>query len=323
VIEIFRTNQFFATLLLIPYTFLIRVQSLIYPSSYALQDFDSPFSKALFTTWLSSPVLQSVLACVVVFLVANFINRHIIQNRLSKYQSLIPGLFFVLITAGMPGGMICSPAMLSCFFILLGLLSINRIYKTTDAAIRIFNTGLYFSFATLLYPANSILWVMAVIAILILRSFKVSEILILISGLVIPLFLCGTYYYWNGDLSIIWEYFQFGNGILGVFLIMDLMSISYLVAIGIVVLYCILRYNNYTMKNAIQVQKKVDIVYWLMLFCLLSMFFSDGLSATHLVILAIPFAIFIGLSFEKMKSSLLAEVLHIGIIVAILVGHFT
>jgi len=322
VIEIFRTNQIFATLLLIPYTFLIRIYSLINPREYIVQDWDTPFSKYLFSSVIASPLLQSIVACIVVFLIANVINRHIIQNRLSKHLTLLPGLFFILITAGMPGGMICSPALLSGFFLMLAVVSINRIYKTNDAAIRIFNAGLYISLAVILYPANIFFWAFGVIALLILRSFKVSELLMLTSGLFIPLFLMATYYYWHGDLTLIWEYFQFDKGILALFLSLNLNSILYLVAIGITVIYCIVRYNTYTMKSAIQVQKKVDIVYWLMLFCLLMMFFVNGITFTHLVLLAIPFSMFIGLSYEKMKNAMIAEMIHVIIVVAILLSQF-
>ena len=321
-IEIFRTNQIFATLLLIPYTFLIRIYSLIYPSGYEVQEWDTPFSKYLFTSVIESPILQSIVACVVVFFTANFINRHIVQNRLSKHLTLLPGLFFILITAGMPGGMICSPALLSGFFLMLAITSINRIYKTNDAAVRIFNAGFYIAIAVIFYPANLFFWAFGVIALLILRSFKVSELLILTSGMFIPLFLLGTYYYWHGDLSLIWEYFQFDKGILALFLALNLNSILYLVAIGITVIYCILRYNSFTMKSAIQVQKKVDIIYWLMLFCLLIMFFVNGITFTHLVLLAIPFSMFIGLSYEKMKSAMIAEMIHVVIIIAILLSQF-
>ncbi len=321
-IEIFRTNQFFATLLLLPYTFLIRIHSLIHPERYEVQAHDTPFSKYLFTNVLESAIFQNILACFIVFLAANFVNRHIIQNRISKYQTLLPGLFFILLTAGIPGGMICSPVLLSCFFILLALLNINGIYKTHEFAIKIFNTGLHLAFALLLYSGNVSLWGLAVISILILRSFRLNEILILTSGMFVPIFLAGVYYYWHGELDLIWEYFQFGNGILSLFWRLSLESILYLAAIGLVVIFVIARYNNYTMKNAIQVQKKIDIIYWFMFFSLVITFFVNGLSATHLLILAIPFSMFIGLSYEKMKSSMLAEVLHIVMIILILTTHF-
>jgi hypothetical protein len=287
-----------------------------------VQEFDTPVAKYVFNDLLVSPILQSLVACVVVFLTANFINRHIIQNRLSKHLTLLPGLFFILITAGMPGGIICSPAMLSACFLMLGMFNISRIYKTSEAPVRIFNTGIYFAIATILYPANVFFWVFGVIALLILRSFKISELMILTSGMFVPLFLLGTYYYWNGNLLLMWEYFQFDSGILGLFLNLDLNTIMYLSAIGITAIYSIVRYNTYTMKSSIQVQKKIDIIYWFMLFCLLIMFFINGVSFTHLVILAIPYAMFIGLSYEKMKSSFIAEMIHIGLIVIILFAQF-
>ncbi|WP_235295313.1 hypothetical protein [Portibacter lacus] len=295
---------------------------MLYPVKYEVREYDTAFSKYVFGEILSSPLMQSFVACILVFLIANFINRHIIQNRISKFLTLLPGLFFVLITSGMPGGLMCSPAMFSAFFLVLALISINKIYKVDNAAIYIFNAGFYIAIASIFYSASISFWAFGVISMLILRSFKISELFILTSGVFVPLFLLGSYYYWHGELILIQSYFQFDKGILAVFQSLNLQSILYLAVIGITILYAIVRYNTFTMKIAIQVQKKVDIIYWFMMFSLIMMFFINGVSITHLVILSVPFAMFIGLSYEKMKSSMIAEVLHIGIIVAILLAQF-
>ncbi len=321
-IEIFRTNQFFATLLLIPYTFLIRINSFINAEAYTVKDYDSPIMKSFFNDFVTSPIWQSILASILIFLTANFINRLIIQNRISKHLTLLPGLFFIIVTAGMPSGMVLSPALISVFFILLSLLNLNRTYKNRESATHIFNTGFYIGLATLCYPANFFLLPFGFIGLLNLRSFKISEFTIYISGIFVPLFLLGTYYYWNDNLELIFQIFQFDNGILGVFAKMNLQVLSYLLAIGVTVFYAIVRYNSYTMKSSIQVQKKVDILYWFMLFTLLIMFFTEEVTATHLVILAIPFSVFIGLSYEKMKNNLVAEMLHVGLIIAVLFSQF-
>lgn len=321
-IEFFRTNQFFATLLLIPYTFLIRINSFINAEGYQINEHDTPIVKYFLGDLITSPLLQSFIACVIVFLSANFINRLVIQHRLSKFLTLIPGLFFILITAGMPSAMILSPGLISVFFIMLGMLNLYKTYKNRESAVHIFNTGFYIGIATMFYPSNIFFWVFGFIALLNLRSFKISELVIYFSGFFVPLFLLGTYYYWNDKLDLIYEYFQFGQGIISVFSNLRYQTLLYLGSISVIAVYAILRYNNFTMKNTIQVQKKVDIVYWFMLFCLLNMFFCEVVSIHHLVILAIPFSIFVGLSFEKMKSSLMAEMLHVGIIIAVLFSQF-
>lgn len=321
-IELFKNNQFFITLLMIPYTFLIRINSWINPKAYAVQEYDTPFAAYIFNEVIPSPIWQSLLACFLVFLTANFLNRLVIQNRMSKAQTLLPGLFYILITAGMPSGMILSPAMISVCFIVLSLLNLFRTYKNKESAVHIFNAGFYTGIATLIYPASLFLWFFCFIALLNLRSFKVSEIIISLSGLLVPFLLLGTYYYWNDEYGLIYNYFQLDKGIIGVFSQFSLETGLYLLSIAIIVVYTILRYNTYTMKTAIQVQKKVDIMYWLMLFSLLMLFFTNGISATHFTILAIPFAFFIGVSYEKIKNGMVAELLHVGIIVAVLFSQF-
>lgn len=321
-IEIFRTNQVFATFLLIPYTFLIRIHSLIYPVKYEVEEFDTPIAKYIFSDLLNSGIWQSIIACVIIFLIGNFINRAVIQNRLSKHLTLLPGLFFILITAGMPSGLILSPAMLSCFFIMLLLLNLYRTYKNKDSAVHIFNTGFYIGMATLLYPANSFLIFFGLIGLLNLRSLKFQDLINYFSGIFVPAFLLFTYYYWYDQSSLIYEYFQIDKGIFALFSPFQPSTLVYFVSIGLIVIYAISRYNVFTLKNSIQVQRKIDIIYWLMLSSFFMLFFVNGITFTHLVILSIPFAIFVGLSYEKVKSRLMAELMHVGLLILILVFQF-
>ncbi len=318
----FRTNQFFTTLLLIPYIFLIRIVTLLRPEAYVPKEYDTWLTKYFFGELFIGPRFQSVLACIFIFLLANFVNRLIIQNRLSKLLTQIPGIVFILLTSLFKGSLYLSPAMIASFFTLLSLLHLFRIYKTRDAEVKIFNAGFYIGLALLFYPGVIILWLFGIIGLLNLRSFKISELMIFLSGIIVPVFLLWTYFYWNDRSSDIFELLQFDKGIFSVFLNFNTEVLIWLVLIGLIVGFSIVRYNNYTMKNAIQVQKKIDIVYWFMLFTFMMLFFVEGINPEHLIFLAIPFAVFLGLSYERMKNHLIAELLHIVLVLTILVIHF-
>ena len=267
-------------------------------------------------------MLQAILANIIIFLTANFINRLIIQNRLSKHLTLLPGLFFILITAIIPTGLILSPAILSLFFILLAVINLHRTYKNREFSVHIFNSGLYLGIGFIIYPSISFLWFFGLIALLNMRSFKITEFLIYCSGCFTPLFLLSAKYYWNDNFGLINEYFQLSPGFLMIFNGFDLKSILYLSTALMLIIFIILNYNKYTMKSSIQVQKKIDILYWFMLFSFLMMFFGDNIGYSHFFLLAFPLGVFIGLSYEKMKNSLMAELIHVVLIIGILFIHF-
>lgn len=318
----FRTNQFFTTLLLIPYIFLIRIITLLRPEAYVPKETDTWLSKYVFGELITGPRFQSFLACIFIFLLANFVNRLVIQNRLSKLLTQIPGIVFILLTSLYKSTLNLSPAMIASFFVLLSLLHLFRIYKTRDAEVKIFNAGFYIGLALLFYPGVIILWIFGIIGLLNLRSFKVSELFIFLSGIIVPVFLLWTIFYWNDKGSEIYELIQFDKGIFSVLLHFTTEVLIWLIFTGIIVGFSIVRYNNYTMKNAIQVQKKIDIVYWFMLFTLIMLFFIEGINEEHLIFTAIPFSVFLGLSYERMKNHLIAELLHIVLVLSILVIHF-
>ncbi len=321
-LEIFRTNQFFATLLLIPYTFLIRIGSLIHSSPYEIKEYDTILVKYLYSHIFNSSIWQSIIASFIIFLIANFINRLIIQNRMSKQLTLLPGLCFIILTAGMPNGLLLSPALMAAFFTMICILNLYKAYKNKDSAVHIFNAGFYIAIAGIFYPACFFLLFFGFISLLNLRTYKFHEIIIYICGFFIPIFLLGTYYYANNNLNLIYQYFQFDKGILAIFSSVDFKALFSLFISSLSILYTLYKYNKFTMKNTIQVQKKIDILYWFLLFTLLIMFFINGIQYEHFIYLTIPFAYFIGISFEQIKNKLLAEIIHIGIVILVIFFQF-
>lgn len=265
---------------------------------------------------------QNIFACFIVFLIANFINRLVIRNRLTKDFSLIPGLVFILISATVKETLTLSPALISCFFLMLGLLYLNRTYKNRDAEVHIFNVGFFISISAIFYPAILILWIFGIIGLLNLRSLKFHELIIFFSGFFVPFFLLWTYYFWYDKGPVVFDYIQINQTVLRIFKGFGIEGIIILVLIIVGVGYALFRYNFYTIKTSLQVQKKIDIIYWLMLFSFISMFFKNNINETHLAILMLPISVFLGISYERMKDGLLAELIHVGVVLTILIIQF-
>ena len=321
-IEIFRRNLFVNSILLLPYIFILRLNTLINPVSFALGDDSNVFQKIIFLN-ITNPLLQNVLANLLIFGQALLINHIFIKNRLTKQITLFPGLFYIIFVSVISENAFFSPILVANTFIILAVMNVFETYKMPLATSFIFNTGFLLAFASLFYSLYFAFILFGLVALIQLRSFKPIEKIQFFIGFFVPYFLLFTYRYWNNisfmDLDFIkdiffrWPLFRSDS------LLVFYLSVSILLAS---VILSLAMYGNLTAKKNIQAQKKIDCIFWILFFCLLSflIFNSDGL--IHLISLAFPLSILIGCLVSDSKYKILHELIHILIISLIFINQF-
>jgi hypothetical protein len=80
--------------------------------------------------------------------------------------------------------------------------------------------------------------------------------------------------------------------------------------------------NIFLIKKNIQVQKKINILFWALAAAGFASIFQNNLTFEHLLMLAPPLGIFLGLTFTSMKPQW-AESLHFLMVVGVLALQFT
>jgi len=320
--EIFRKNLFIGNLLLLPYTFLIRISSLVNPVSHAKGQDSGLLSDLVFAA-IPDALAQNILANVLIFIQALLINHIFTKNHFSRESTLFTGALYILYCSIMAENNLLTPALIGNTFLILALMYLLNTYKVPIATASIFNTGFMLAVAAEFYIPNFFYLLFGVVGLLILRSFKVLEKLQYLIGFVIPYFLVFTYKYWYGipfaDLNFLTKVF---------FRVPDISSdnlIIFYITFGVLmasVLFSGLSYGAMGSKKSIQVQKKVDIIYWSMLFCLVSFLVFRTNGTGHLLTLSIPLAVIIGTFVSENRNILLNELLHIVIVALIQVASF-
>jgi hypothetical protein len=86
--------------------------------------------------------------------------------------------------------------------------------------------------------------------------------------------------------------------------------ILHIAVFGLLVLIVFLNYNNYTVRKNIHAQKKIDILYWLMVFAGVSAVLQSGTASGDWIILSVPLSVFMGIQFVNFKAAWFAEALH-------------
>lgn len=306
----FRTNQIFSSILLIFYIFLLRFSVFLAPFKWTPSG-QGIFSENLYS-WIGSQDIVSHIVAFFLLLVQGFlINTISLNNRLSNETNLFPGVFYVLTCCLVPDLLYLSPVLLGNTFVLIAMLELFGTYKNAACADKIFNIGFWVGVASLFYFPFIFYFIFLMAGLNILRAFKIEERLMTLIGLFIPYLLVGLYFFWFDRFGEFWDiqisqnlsFLGFGGG--------GSSWATYLniVIFGLLIIFSLANNGAYFAKKNIQVQKKISILYWIMISAGIAVFFQQGPTFEHMMMLAPPLGIFLALSFTDMKPQW-AESIH-------------
>lgn len=318
----FRTNQLLANIFLLPYVVVLHLYPFIFPEPSPIE-----FQNGIFSIWVlkwlaGEPFWANIFAILLLFSQAVMINILVIENRLAREISLFPGLFYILLASCIPEFLYLNPLLLANTFYILSLYALCSVYKKTVVASSILNAGFWIGIASLFYFSYISLIFLGFLGLNILRAFKIKERLMLLSGVFIPLFLLGIYFFWINQLTYYFQQ-QFFLRFNWVELINTLSEFDYLKVgfFALLLLVAFLSYGQYTFKVNIQVQKKVHILYWALIFFFLSLAFAPNAGVCNLLFLTIPLGILLSLNFIYLKKGS-AETIHIILWASILIMQY-
>lgn len=322
-LALFRKDFIGNALLLIPYCALIRIKTLLEPQTLAYQESYGYFNK-WWMVWLEDrPLTSSIIMIFAISMLAYFIN--VISNRSMIYhrKTLFPAVLFVLLSSFLDSFLYPQPVHFGLIFLLGAFINIMSAFKKTTSAGLVFNTGFFLGFASLFYFPFVLFFFFGFFSLMIMKSFRFRDRLQYIIGFLVPygLAVAGFYVIFN-QTDILISYIIENVGMIP--LDFDF-SLQQYIAFGVfmvMVLFTILQYNSYLAKKIIQVRKNTEILYWIMLFSIPSIFFWKNLELGHLLILVPSLSILLAMSFSMAKNKWAVEVVHIMALGVLYFIHF-
>jgi len=304
VLSIFRTNQLSVSVLLIFYAALLHISGF-----FIAHDWDPVqggfLAEMLFRYTGQTTVLAKVLVIVLLFMQAFLINFLEINQRLGRELTQYPGLFFIIISSLSPEFLHLSPLHIANFFYLLALIELIGLNKKESASGKIFNAGFWLGIASLFYFSYLILLLVFFIGLGKLRALKIRELLMVLTGMLVPFFLMGTLMYWKGQLSEFLAFF--GRQTIGgpdKVLFSGIEGRILLIVFALFLFLSFFSYNQFIYKAVMAVRKRVEILFWALIIPFLSFFIFGDLKAEHLLIFALPLGYLTGLKFQLMKKNI-------------------
>lgn len=322
VLALFRTNQLLASTLLAFYVVLMRI------SIWFVPDGAEPLAYGPLTGWVYGMVgthglTADIFAMALLLLQAIYINYLVIEHRLAEETSLFPGLFYILISSALPEFLYLSPSLLANTFLIIALGEIFSIYKKADCADRIFNIGFWVGIAALFYSSYLVFVVLGFVGLNSFRAFKFRERLMVIIGLLTPYLLLSVYAFWQDSLPALWqESIIQGFGFLDFTPQDDVNTIYFSLAIfAIIILIILFSYGSYLFRQVIEVQRKINLIYWALLLSTLALLVQADIQLFLLMITAVPIGIMLSFNFIKLPPRI-AEIIHLLMVVGVLALQF-
>jgi len=208
------------------------------------------------------------------------------------------------------------------FFLLIGYLSIFKFSKKTSYSIVVFDGSFYFALAALFYTPYIIFLIPAILGFVNLDTFRFRELLNAIIGVLVPFFIViGLVYFFKGDFNI-FDGYEINRNIFSWFAKLNLIDIIPLLLYVFLIILGIFSYPSLVKKTNLQVQKKINILFWFLLASFLCVFLINEKNATNLLILSLPTSIIVGMILERVKVVFIEEFFHVVIIGAIIWLHF-
>lgn len=320
-LSLFRTNQFSLSILLLGYLLLLRLRMLVYP----LRDFD--FEGGILYEWVMTYVGSAsggtayILTTLLVFGQAVGVIAFALRYRLSAEITLFAGVFYALLMSLHSDLLYLSPTLLANTFYIALLTALMPTYRKATAAASLFNVGVFAAVATLIEPTYVVFIGVGIMGVLVLRSASLQEWLQVVSGMFVVLFLVGVGYYWYDALPIYIEQLSLAYGV------PTLHEITWpgLVLVSIyffMVAVAVFSAGNYAFKRPIATRNALRIVYLSMLVSALLPWLQPRVPLSAIGVLAVPLALFMGLSFTYMGSRSLADGIHLLLLIVVVVLQY-
>jgi len=316
-LALFRTNQASAGLLLFFYALLLQLpvffDAVELPRGFAGGGLLGHWSME----WLGDrPFWLTLLPVVLVTGQGILANMLVTRHRMSRKITQFPGLFIILCWALVPAFRPLHPLQFANLFVLMGLLSLGRLYKKDEPAVPLFNSGAWLGLASLFSPAYLLLVPAFAIAIGTLRRPDVRSLLQFLTGVGLVYFLSFTLSYLIGDLGLAWTWQRGG---LEVASIPTVTSLIYpgLIIVGLLILIALATYGGTVRLLNIEGKKNVNILLWMLLFGLLSAPLSAATGLAYLQVVTVPLGILLGLRFIQISPGK-AEFYHLLLVTATL-----
>ena len=308
-LDLFRRNLFAYNIFLLAYCLILRVSWFFFDHPFDT-DHAGILSSLLYRGIGLDHWSLKVLSMVLIIYQAFQVNRLVSLNRLTRENTLFPGLFYILLVSMTAAFIPLLPVLLANTFIIIMLMDVFKQTRNVALPINMFNVGLWAGLSSLFYTPYTIYLLLGMFGVLYLRTYKWLDTLRAILGFVVPYFLLCTVLFVSDDLSSFVS-LHFAD----VFSFLDLrrtltwQNYTVMATYGVIILMAVITSSTYSSGLNIHVRKKINVLFITMMGGLILMTLVSNTGIDSLIFLTIPLCVFMAAMFLELEKQF-AEIIH-------------
>ena len=321
--------RFFKSSFPVQYFFLLLFEAILWtgtlinPNELIGVESTTPFYNLLIQIFNFNKVNLFVLAFLLTYFNALFLNYIVIEFGLLPRNSLLTAFAFILLISYSSEITNFYPVLPAIFFILLSLLNVFKSYSHKEPYYYIFNASFFIGLASLFYFPIIIFVIWLCLSLIINRIYSWREWTITIIGAIVPYLFLAVYYFWYDEIiGVSIEYYSFfaelkpivfSNNIID-FIIWIIAIILFIFSVGRL-------FSAFSEKN-IQFRKNSLILFYFFMISLIPLLYSGGNFIANNSFTIIPASVFLAYYFSVLKHINRMGIIILVITILIIINNY-
>ncbi len=316
----FRTLSLVNLVILIAFTFFMRMAILInLPEKFDFE-FLEPYAKLLVqipSTSTFSPLFNVVFAAFIVITQAVLFNIVVNRHSLLGKPTYLPALLYVTGSSLFLQFLIVSPPLI-CNFILIWMMDkLLKIGKSPNGIMMMFDVGMLIALGTLIYFPFIVLLVMLWLSLLLYRSFNWREWVSGFIGFLTIFFFLAVFYYWNDNIN---QFFQIWKPLVNKF--PSVLKINYsdyvvLLPVAVIMILAALQLRENFFRSFISTRKAFQMLFFMFIVAIVSFYTKPDFRVYHFLLCVPPGAVLLAYYFNNAKKRWFYESLFAILVISI------
>lgn len=317
-LNLFRQNTFFAGVMLFVLMIVLHIPAYLAPHQYEYIQ-HAPLARLVFTFILTLPnhlFWSMVIAQVLIFLQAVFINFIVTQHSILYKDTLMPALMFVLLNSLFPQQSELTPQLISNTFVILMLHRLCYVYEAPNPLLLVFDAGMYLGIGLLLNYDLALFLPFILVSVVIFTSFNARYLLISLVGMALPLYFTAIIFYLTDNFGDLENYIlqSFSKTYFKTIITDWVRLLPWFILLPVTVVSAFNLQSNF-FRNKVKTRRIIQSVGLMLLFGIASLFFENSNYIYAICYLSVPLSIVTGYFFISDKRFLLKESMFIMLII--------
>jgi len=300
VVSFFKDKSAVAVFWLVLVCFGLHVHSLVNPPQVTIKATDGFIYYVLGPLANADTYFASLFYVFIIFVLALQLNFILNSLHMFPRPSFTPALAFVLFSALLPSFNDISSALFTCNFVIWILYHACKLYAAPNAKTSIFNLGMLAGLSVVLYYPSLPLILIVIIALAIIRPFRLNEWFVLFFGIITPAYFLVIYLFLSDKLSLL----PLPQPIFDL-VKLPLQPFFIITSLGVAALTIV--WGMFSIKNSrgnvlIQVRKSWSVFFVSLLLFIPVVFFMNGAYPSALLLVAVPAACYTGFAFASNRN---------------------